>query len=395
MRFTRIAACLAALVLGTAAPAEDGPQPPARPERVDALLAPLVERHGVPALGGAIVALDGLAAVGVAGHRAAGHDAEVAVDDLWHLGSCTKAMTATLLARYAEREVLSLDTRLPAALPQLAETFDAGWKDVTLRELLQHRGGAPTAVEPRLWGRLFAFEGTPAAARALLVSETLRGAPAGPHGEHFEYSNTGYAIAAHALETRTERPWESLVQSDLFEPLDMHPGFGAPGTAGTEPDQPWGHREVGGALAAVPPGPGADNPPAIGPAGTVHASLADWAKFVGLHLRGARPDAAGLLLPRAAFEALHTPPAGADYALGWRVTTREWARGEGGTGRVLMHAGSNTMWYCVAWIAPERGIAVLATCNAGGRRGEQACDAVCGALLRHAHADTAEPQRPR
>jgi len=30
----------------------------------------------------------------------------------------------------------------------------------------------------------------------------------------------------------------------------------------------------------------ADNPPIVGPAGTVHATLGDWAKYVQLHLKG-------------------------------------------------------------------------------------------------------------
>ena len=37
----------------------------------------------------------------------------------------------------------------------------------------------------------------------------------------------------------------------------------------------------------VPPGPQADNPPALGPAGTVHAPMEDYARFVALRLRGA------------------------------------------------------------------------------------------------------------
>ena len=39
------------------------------------------------------------------------------------------------------------------------------------------------------------------------------------------------------------------------------------------------------------------------------------------------------------------------------------------------------MWFCVAWIAPERDFAVLAATNQGGDAGAKACDAVSGALV--------------
>jgi hypothetical protein len=60
---------------------------------------------------------------------------------------------------------------------------------------------------------------------------------------------------------------------------------------------------VGGALVALEPGRMADNPPMMGPAGTVHGSLGDWARMVALHLD---PDGGSLLLG-ATLAALHTP----------------------------------------------------------------------------------------
>lgn len=58
------------------------------------------------------------------------------------------------------------------------------------------------------------------------------------------------------------------------------------------------------------------------------------------------------------------------------ATDRFW-----GGGAVLMHAGSNTMWYCVAWVAPKRDFAVLAAANLGGDDASQACDEAAVALI--------------
>jgi D-alanyl-D-alanine carboxypeptidase len=84
------------------------------------------------------------------------------------------------------------------------------------------------------------------------------------------------------------------------------------------------------------------------------------------------------MLSPEAFARLHRPPAGGDYALGWMISERPCA---GGT--ALVHAGSNTMWYCVVWIAPKRNFAVLAVTNIASEEAARGCDEACSALIRH------------
>jgi CubicO group peptidase (beta-lactamase class C family) len=117
-----------------------------------------------------------------------------------------------------------------------------------------------------------------------------------------------------------------------------------------------------------------DNPPAIAAAGRVHCSLDDLAKFVQLHLsNGMSVD----WLKGEDITKLHTPPAGSDYACGWVVLKRGWA----GKSSALMHNGSNTMWYLVMWLAPEKDFAVIAATNYGGPEAAKACDDVAAAMI--------------
>jgi CubicO group peptidase (beta-lactamase class C family) len=58
-------------------------------------------------------------------------------------------------------------------------------------------------------------------------------------------------------------------------------GFGSPGHAGRV-DQPWGHHASGKEITPNRQ----DNAPAYGPAGTVHCSVRDWARFAAAHLQG-------------------------------------------------------------------------------------------------------------
>ena len=369
-------------------PATDLPMPvdapvspdlPAAPVPADlaAVLEPIRARFALPALAAAVYDADSPLAQGAVGLRALDHADAVTVDDRWHLGSDTKAMTATLLARFVERGTLRWDTTLAEAFPAEAATMLAAYRAVTLEQLLQHRGGVVSNLlaHPAIWTPLWTSTQPVLEQRRAFVSQVLALAPEVPIGT-FRYANAGYMLVGAALERATGRSWEDLLRAEVFSPLQMAScGFGPPATVDTT-DAPWGHRTVAMVNTPVPPGPLADNPPALGPAGTVHCSLRDWARFAQLHLRGANQQATPYLRPES-FARLHTAPAGGEYALGWGVATRSWA----GALPALTHQGSNTMFFCSVWIAPSRGRVLLVATNAGDDRATAAVEAALGAII--------------
>lgn len=364
-----------ALLLAAAATAQEGA--PSAPRDVGALLEPIRAEYSLPALAGAVLRGDRVAALGATGVRKKGSREPVTAGDLWHLGSCTKAMTATLSARLVETGRLRWDARVGDVLTGLAGEMRPEYRTVTLEQLLAHRGGAPHDVTRLpIWSWLWSFHGPTAEARMGFVSDILERRPEAAPGSRFLYSNAGYTVAAAMLEAATGESWEALVRRELFEPLGMtSAGFGAPGRAGSK-DQPWGHAVKGRSVRPVEPGRAGDNPAAIAPAGGVHATLGDWARFVALHLAAARGEPTALLAPESVRK-LHTPPEG-NYALGWIVAERGWA---GGT--VLTHRGSNTFWVAEVWIAPKLDLAYLVATNQGGPRAEEAVQRALIELGRH------------
>lgn len=345
-----------------------------QPQDVSELLSPLVEKHKVLALAVAVIEGERLTKLGAAGIRARGNEAKVELDDVWHLGSCTKAMTATLCARLVEQGKLKWDSKVGDVFKDQAEQIHADWRDVTLLQLLSHRASVPSIPPLPLWLKLVGHEGSRDAREMLLSGGWLKSAPTVAPGSKWEYSNAGFMLAGLMAERAADKDWETLMREQLFEPLGMKSaGFGAPGSA-EKVDQPRGHNAFG---IAMKPGKGADNPRGLGPAGTVHCSLRDWSKFITLHLQAARGDCK--LLTAESFQRLHAPQPIDDksgYALGWIVLERPWADGS-----VLMHNGSNTMWYSVVWIAPKRGFAVMAVTNLGGKDGAAATDAAASLLI--------------
>src|SRR6185312_6977488 len=173
-----------------------------------------------------------------------------------------------------ERGLLRWDEALPELFPQL--DLDPAYQNVTLDMLLSHRAGLAGDLLAydggKLWAQLWEPDLDPREGRALLAKTMLEAPPASTPGSRFEYSNADYIIAGAVLERLSDSSWEDVIRKELFRPLKMRCGFGPAG----------GHVREGGRWTPV----NKDNPPALGPAGTVHCDLDSWAKFAQLHLDG-------------------------------------------------------------------------------------------------------------
>ena len=330
------------------------------------------------ALGVAVVGREGVTWSGVRGLRQAGEPDAVTVDDRWHFGSNTKAMTAAVFARLVEQGRARWGMTVAEAFPDVA--IDAAWGDATLVDLMRHRAGLLDAsVMGREW--LMTARGDPRSLpeqRAAIAAAGLGAPPAGTPGQ-FAYSNANYVLVGAAIERIAGAAWEDVMRTELFGPLDLvSAGFGAPTGADGSSDNAWGHRDIGGQRVAMAPDhPGADNPKAMGPAATAHMTLDDYGRFLAA-MMGTQPDWLGeASLDRlTAVPADLAPPA---YACGWGVSRQPWG-GPGGPGPVLGHDGSNTMWHCSAMVAPERGLGLVAVANEGGA-GRVACQTVLQRLV--------------
>lgn len=306
------------------------------PEQVADELALL---DSVPAATAGRVSAAGLE-VAVSGVRVFGAEDPVQINDAWHVGSLTKAMTATLAARLVEDRLISWDSTIGDVLGDSFPDMEVDWQEITLAQLLTHASGMDANL-----GRIRSIllgQG----ARHDYVAEVLSNQPQEAPGG-FSYSNAGYVVAGAMLEAVGGDAWETLIAREVFEPLGMDSaGFGPPQGAALE-----GHR-VRLVLGLTPAGQGhdADNIPAMGPAGRVHLSAEDMLRFLRAHaLRDAE------FLAEETWEQLHRATGPRDYAMGWGVR-------EDGS---LVHSGSNTLWYATAYVDPATEEAVFVAVNTG------------------------------
>jgi CubicO group peptidase (beta-lactamase class C family) len=204
------------------------------------------KKHDLPALA-VVVVKDGQICDRVTvGVRKWGDPTPVTTNDVFHIGSDTKSMTATLTAMLIDEGKLRWDTTIADVFPELKDKMDKQYEAVTVEQLLTHRCGVPGTPPAAAWKRAWEQQGTPTQQRYEFIQAVLAQPPEAAPGTKMIYSNQGYAIVGAMLEKLTGTPWETLITERLFKPLHMDSaGFGPPGTIG-EVDQPWGHiRKLG------------------------------------------------------------------------------------------------------------------------------------------------------
>jgi len=316
----------------------------------------------MPAMGAAIVTLEGgLVAIGAAGTRRASGGAAVTTDDLWHLGSNTKAVTALLAAVAVSQNRIQWTTTLPEVFPELTNVRPE-YHHVTLRELLSHQSGiVGNPGDAALGGAT-----TAGAQRASVVKWVVQQPMSGSRGT-FSYTNMGYIVAGAMLERVFGTSFESAMSSQIFVPLGMsQAGWGPQATTGST-IQPVAHRwQWNGSWAELE---NFDIPPGNASSGTMHMSLASWGRFVREVLRAEAGTStiAPAAIARQTTSAVIPINATTSYGMGWGITTAGWANG-----KVLNHDGSNTGNHSLAVLAPLRNVAFLVTTNGWDPNGRTA-----------------------
>lgn len=270
----------------------------------------------------------------VDGRRSVETNQPVTPTDCWHIGSCTKSMTATLAARLVEAGCIRWTTTVGEVLGQRVRGLNPAYREANLLHLLSHRAGL---MRDAPGGKAFRHRpGVPVSAERLIyVTRLLREPPLAKLGEANIYSNGGFVTAGAMLEIAGGKPYETLMREQVFAPLGMtSAGFGLPDF----PNAPRGHGHgPEGELVPVKPIVELDAvPPCINPCGGVHLSLGDLITYLKAHRDHPK------FLAGETWKTLQTPPFPGSAALGWGV------RGDG----VLEHAGSDGFWWAQVQVSP-------------------------------------------
>ena len=333
----------------------------------------VIEKYQLPAIGLGLIIHSIKQEISVSGVRKIGNGAKVSAEDKWHIGSCTKSMTATLAA------VIIGSGKYPSLTweTKLKDVFDFNihpdFRNVTLPEILAHRSGIMDPTDEEflyLFGKdfesLFCGQYQEQSSDSiqlgrLIIAEKFLsiGSKYDPSMiKEYQYSNLGYVIAGTILEKITGQSWEQLMLDNIFIPLEMYSaGFGPPAQSALEnPDQPWGHHKQDEQSSLLIPS-NKDLQALMGPAGLVHCSIPDLLKYTSVHIDGFN----GLdtkILSASEFKILHEDRYNLEYTPGgWMLIKEE------GLGLTLEHEGSNGLNEAAIVIAPELKSAIIVVMN--------------------------------
>ena len=284
-----------------------------------------------------------LAATGVVNRRTG---AETTTDSLFHLGSITKAWTATAVVQLAAEGRLDLDDPVRRHLPDFRVADPDVSERVTIRHLLAHTSG--------IAGDLFVDTGRGDDCVERYVAKCADLRQVHELGATMSYCNSGYVVLGRILEVLDGTTWDRVIRTRLIKPLGLEHTV-------TLPEQALLHRTAVGHLA------GADGdqfvtpvwhlPRSVGPAGCISAAAEDVLAFAAMHLSDtslhhmAEPQ---VTLPdRWMF--------GDHWGVGWILM--DW---EGG--RVFGHDGSTVGQNAFLRVVPGADVAVVLLTNGGDGR---------------------------
>ena len=260
--------------------------------------------------------------------------AQTDTDTQYRIGSITKTMTALLVMQCRDDGLLGLDDPVGRFVPE------TGYASATVRALLAHVSGMQSEPVGPWWER---SPGVPV--EQLLAANDGSGAVFGP-GEHYHYSNLGFALLGEAVARLRGGSWFTLVEELLLGPLGMsrtsyHPQ--APHAPGLSVH----HLE--GTLTEEP----LHDTGAMAPAGQLWSTLEDLARFAAF-LSGGNPE---VLAERTLAEMRQPVPPAVDYGLGVRLLPYA-------DGVLSGHTGSMPGFMSTAFADPLNNVGVVALTNA-------------------------------
>jgi EmrB/QacA subfamily drug resistance transporter len=230
------------------------------------------------------------------------------------IGSLSKSFTALAIMQLVEAGEVELDAPVQRYLPWFHVADEAASAEITVRHLLNHTSGLSTKT-----GRSFQGNGdTSDAALEKTVRKLSGAALTAPVGKTYQYSTVNYAVLGLIVQTVAGRPYESYVQTEILDPLQMHGSFTS-AAAAEHHGLATGYRYWFGRPRAsdIPYNRG------LVPAGYLISDAEDMSHYLIAQLNRGRYGSTSVLSPEGVDElhrpAVQTPETGTSYGMGWFV----------------------------------------------------------------------------
>lgn len=210
---------LMALLLAGPVPAEEEGLPvPATLEELQAAIVEIMEDDDLPAVGIALVDIDGPVWIDALGKSDLEEDVDANADSMFRIGSTSKMFVALAVLKLVEEGRLSLDDKLADLAPEIA--FENPWEDsdpVRIVHLLEHTTGWDDIHLPEYGHN----DPKPASLKEGLDFHSHSRVSRWKPGSRMSYCNSGPPVAAYVVQKVTGIEFERYVKEAYFEPMGM------------------------------------------------------------------------------------------------------------------------------------------------------------------------------
>ena len=313
-----------------------------------------MEKWKVPGLAIAVVKDGEIVLLRSYGTRHIGRDASVTADTMFSIASCTKSFTADCVAMLVDEGKLRWDDPVRKHLPDFKVADAYVTENITVRDLLCHRTGL---VHGDLLGMSGNFTHTEMLQQLQFLPQAV------PFRSKVTYNNLMYAVLGEIVARKSDGSWQDFVAKRVFEPLEMKSTTADRGSVAAD-RLATRHRLYDGEVDVLRT-PNADR---MAPAGAIHSTAGDIARWLAFHLREGECNGRQLVTTAAMREmhSLHQ-----SIPVKWRPSSDAYDARFVGTGlgwyvrdyrgrKVIQHGGA---WGAEVAFVPEENLGVVVLSN--------------------------------
>jgi CubicO group peptidase (beta-lactamase class C family) len=329
---------------------------------VDRFVTAQMKRFDVPGVALAIVKDGKVVLTKGYGVRDTTSSVAVNADTLFAIGSVSKSFTALGVMRQVEQGALNLDTPINTYLPTLKFSDARQGAKVTLRHLLSMTSGLPRADNEWAMGRTITT-------RAQMLETITRIPFTHDPGTEFQYCNQNFVAAGAALEAVTKQSWEAYTKANVFAPLGMNRSVFEYSDAVKDGNVAAGYTTASDGVRNLP---AFDRLVIAGPAGSIHSSANDMARYLIFQLGDGRVGS-DRLLSADGMKTMHDAQVSISsdfaplmpgqvfpaYGLGWFSSEYRGVK-------IVEHGGNIDGFTADAALVPQHGLGVVLLTNLNG-----------------------------
>jgi CubicO group peptidase (beta-lactamase class C family) len=337
----------------------EGPADPELAAELEGILVAQRKASGAPSMSAAVARDGELLWAGASGFAIIESGQRATPEDLYRLGSTSKALTGTVLGRLLDAGTVDLDGTVADYAPGLPEHLHA----ITVRQLASHTSGIRHYSRMLTWlpanhesisSRHYASveDGL-----AQFVDDPLLFPP----GSDFHYTTFGYSLLSYLMERATGMDFGSLLDRYLNAPLDID--LRLDDLSVDMPDRATAYITAKGRWGPAYP----TDPSSKWAGGGIVATPSDLVRIGQALMRNSwitKPNRSLLWSPVAVPGSDANPQ---NYGFGWRIDTSTRTLGESQPVQMIHHGGIQMGGTAFWAIYPELGLSVAIVSNTGER----------------------------